>query len=142
MADLPLQAPTRAELEKLAAAKDRFADTAKRNLQALEKGEKLRDKYTAPIAVWQFGNDLTLVALSGEVVVDYVGLIEKAIGPNKLWLSAYCNDYYGYLPSARLLAEGGYETRGVGGVRFSPQAQDVLTAKVRELAASVGRELQ
>jgi hypothetical protein len=141
MADLPLEAPTRAELERQAAAKDRFAETAKRNLEALARGEKLRDKYTAPLAVWQFGNDLTLVALSGEVVVDYVGLIEKAIGPNKLWLSAYCNDYYGYLPSARLLGEGGYETRGIGGVRFSTQAQDVLTAKVRELATSVGREL-
>jgi hypothetical protein len=141
MADLPLQTPTRAELEKLAAANDRFADTAKRNLEALAKGEKLRNTYTAPIAVWQFGSDLTLVALSGEVVVDYVALIEKAIGPNNLWLSAYSNDYYGYLPSARLLAEGGYETRGIGGVRFSPHAQDVLIAKVRELAAGVGREL-
>jgi len=81
------------------------------------------------------------VALSGEVVVDYVALIEKAVGPNKLWLSAYSNDYYGYLPSARLLAEGGYETRGIGGIQFSPRAQDVLTAKVRELAAGLGRDL-
>ena len=141
IANLPMESPTREELEKLATAKDRFADTAKRNLEALAKGEKLRSEQAAPVAVWQFGSDLTLVALSGEVVVDYVGLIEKAIGPNKLWLSAYSNDYYGYLPSARLLAEGGYETRGVGGVRFSPRAQDVLTAKVRELTASVGREL-
>lgn len=140
MADLPMDAPSRAELEKQSAANDRSAATAKRHLEALEKGEKLRDHYTAPVAVWQFGSDLTLVALSGEVVVDYVALIEKAVGPNKLWLSAYSNDYYGYLPSARLLAEGGYETGGIGGIRFSPRAQDVLTAKVRELAASVGRD--
>jgi len=91
------------------------------------------------VAVWQFGSDLTLVALSGEVVVDYVALLEKALEPNRLWLSAYANDYYGYLPSARLLAEGGYETRGLGGLHFSPKAQEVLTAKVRELAAKVGR---
>lgn len=140
-ANLPMEVPARAELEKQAAASDRFAANAKRILAALDKGEKLPDHHAAAVAVWQFGSDLTLVALSGEVVVDYVALLEKAVGPNKLWLSAYANDYYGYLPSARLLAEGGYETRGLGGVRFSPQAQDVLTAKVRELAASVGRDL-
>lgn len=139
MVDLPLEAPSREELEKRAAANDRNAANAKRLLESLNKGEKLPDHYTAPIAVWQFGGDLTLVALSGEVVVDFVGLIEKAIGPNKLWLSAYSNDYYGYLPSARLLEEGGYETGGLRGIKFSPRAQDALVAKVRELAGQVGR---
>ena len=69
--------------------------------------------------------------------------LEKALGPNQLWLSAYCNDVFGYLPSARVLAEGGYEDRGLysGGVGlFDPRAQDVLVAKVRELAETVGRQ--
>lgn len=43
MANLPMDAPSRAELEKQAAASDRSAATAKRLLEALEKGEKLRD---------------------------------------------------------------------------------------------------
>jgi hypothetical protein len=140
-ADLPLDVPSRAELEKRAGGSDRDAAAAKQRLAALDKGAKLPDHYAGALAVWQFGSDLTLVALSGEVVVDYVALLEKALGPNQLWLSAYANDYFGYLPSARLLAEGGYETRGLGGSRFSPRAQDVLTAKVRELAATVGRAL-
>jgi hypothetical protein len=138
-ADLPLDVPSRAALEKQAGGRGLDAAAAKRRLAALDKGEKLPDHYAAPVALWQFGSDLTLVALSGEIVVDYVGLLEKALGPNRLWLSAYANDVYGYLPSARLLAEGGYETRGLGGIRFSPKAQEVLTAKVRELAARVGR---
>jgi hypothetical protein len=138
-ADLPLEVTSRAELEKKAGGTGFLAAAAKRRLAALDKGEKLPDHYTAPVAVWQFGGDLTLVALSGEVVVDYVALLEKALGPNRLWLSAYANDFYGYLPSARLLAEGGYETGGLGAIRFSPKAQDVLTAKVRELAVKVGR---
>ncbi|HMF12345.1 MAG TPA: hypothetical protein VKE94_08565, partial [Gemmataceae bacterium] len=98
--------------------------------------------YEAPIGVWQFGEDLTLVGLSGEVVVDYVALLEKALGPNRLWPTAYCNDVFGYLPSARVLSEGGYETRGLysGGIGlFDAKAQDVLVAKVRELAEKVGR---
>jgi neutral ceramidase len=143
---LPLQPPPpRAELEKLAAGKESLrAGMAKRMLAALDRGEELPASYRCPLTVWQFGDDLTLVGLPGEVVVDYVGLLEKALGPNRLWPAAYCNDVFGYLPSARVLEEGGYETRGLyaGGVGlFDPKAQDVLVAKVRELARQAGRKL-
>jgi hypothetical protein len=138
-ASLPLDVPSRAELAKRAEGTGRDAQAAQRRLAALDRGERLPDQQSAAVAVWQFGSNLTLVALSGDVVVDYVGLLEKALGPTQLWLSAYANDYFGYVPSARLLTEGGYETRGVGGIPFSPRTQDVLTAKVRELALQVGR---
>jgi hypothetical protein len=145
-ADLPLQPiPPRAELEKRAARKGSIqAWVAQQILATLDRGDKLPERYPCPVAVWQFGGDLTLVALSGEVVVDYVALLEKALGPLKLWPAAYCNDVFGYLPSARVLAEGGYETRGlyVGGIGlFDPKAQDMLVAKVRELAEKAGRTL-
>src|SRR4029077_6589048 len=102
----------------------------------LERGEKLSTHYPCPLSVWQFGRDLTLVGLSGEVVVDYVTLLEKALGPNDLWIAAYCHDVFGYLPSAHVLAEGGYETRGLysgGAGFFDPTAEEVLVKKVREL---------
>jgi hypothetical protein len=70
-----------------------------------------------------------------------VPLLEKALGPNQLLVLAYCNEVFGYLPSARLLAEGGYETRGVADGSFHASAQDVLVLKVRELASKVGRKL-
>jgi hypothetical protein len=94
--------------------------------------------------VWQFGRDLTLVGLSGEVVVDYVTLLEKSLGPNQLWIAGYCNDVFGYLPSARVLGEGGYETRGLysgGAGFFDPKAEEVVVRTVRELAKKVGRKL-
>jgi neutral ceramidase len=144
-ADIPLApVPSRSELEKMSGpgSPSWLSWGAGRMLQALDQGGKLPTHYRAPIAVWQFGADLTLVALSGEVVVDYVYLIEKAIGPQQVWIAAYSNDVFGYLPSARVLSEGGYETRGVshGGIGyFSPGAQDVVVAKVRELAARAGR---
>ena len=74
------------------------AFTANQMLELLNRGEKLPTHYTCPIAVWQFGNDLTLVGLPGEVVVDYVALLEKALGPLNLWPLAYCNDVFGYRP--------------------------------------------
>jgi hypothetical protein len=144
-ADLPLQEPPRAELVKQAAQKNSLeAGIARQMLRALDRGESLPKQYSCPVAVWQLGNDLTLVALSGEVVVDYVALLEKALGPNRLWLAAYSNDVFGYVPSARVLGEGGYETRGLyaGGIgKFDPRAEQVLVRKVRELARDAGRAL-
>jgi hypothetical protein len=144
--DLPLQpVPSRAELEKRAAAKKGLEATiARQMLDALDRGDKLPTSYSCPVTVWQFGGDLTLVGLAEEVVVDYVALLEKALGPLRLWTAAYCNDVSGYLPSARVLAEGGYETRGLyaGGLGFfDAAAQDLLVGKVRELAAKAGRTL-
>jgi len=105
--------------------------------------KNLATVYEYPVAVWQFGGDLTLVGLSGEVVVDYVPLIEQAIGPLQLWVAAYCNDVFGYFPSARVLKEGGYECRGLYTTQgfFAPAAQDVLVDKVRELAQRAGRKM-
>ena len=144
--DLPLAVPaSRAEIEKMTGrgVPSWRSWMAARMLEALDKGQKLPTSYRAPIAVWQFGPDLTLVALSGEVVVDYVHLIEQAIGPLQLWLSAYNNDVFGYFPSARVLEEGGYETRGVvhgGPGFFAPAAQEALVKKIKELAARAGRD--
>jgi hypothetical protein len=146
-ASLPLSTPpSRDELEKLAAAKSGALPwVAQQMLTRLKAGEKLPTQYTCPLAVWQFGDDLTLVALSGEVVSDYVRMLEDALGPNRLWIAAYCNDVYGYLPSARVLREGGYETRGLyaGGIGlFASDAQEALVGKVRELSKTAGRKVQ
>ena len=139
---MPLQPATREQLKPLAENSPSWQiGNARQMLAMLERGEKLPTHWRAPIAVWQFGADLTLVALPSEVVVDYVYRIEKTIGPLNLWVAAYANEGFGYLPSARVIAEGGYETRGLssGDGWFAPAAEDAIAAKVSELAAKVGR---
>lgn len=143
-AALPLQTPSREELKKAAASGPGWqAPAAREMLATLDRGGKLATHYRAPVAVWQFDTNLTLVALSGEVVVDYAHLVERGIGPLQLWVAAYCNDVFGYLPSARVLSEGGYECRGLYTTTgwFAPGAQDALIEKVRALAAGVGRKV-
>lgn len=143
-ASLPLQSFSRAELEKMATNGPSWqTGNARAMVAKLDRGETLASTYDCPVAVWQFGSELTLVALSGEVVVDYVSLVEQAIGPLQLWIGAYCNEVFGYLPSARVLTEGGYECRGLYTTEgfFASTAQDVLMAKVRELARRAGRKL-
>lgn len=145
-ANVPLETGlSREQLQKLAA--DRRSPRtwgAAQMVGLLDKGEKLPTHYRCPLTVWQFGNDLTLVGLSGEVVVDYVTMLEKALGPNQLWVAGYCNDVFGYLPSARVLTEGGYETRGLysgGAGFFDSRAEQVVVEKVHELARQAGRKL-
>ena len=143
---LPLQpAPPQARLDAMEAGGSWPRFVARQMREVLQSQGKLPETYTTPIAVWQFGADLTLVALPGEVVVDYAILLEKALGPTRLWVAAYSNDVFGYLPSARVIEEGGYETRGLytGGIGFfTPEAQGVVVEKVRELATKAGRPMK
>ncbi|HBJ83336.1 MAG TPA: hypothetical protein DDZ88_05575 [Verrucomicrobiales bacterium] len=143
-AKLPLQKrPSQDELQNLAKTAGSWKKwVAGRMLAEATANQPPQTHHEAPVSVWQFGGDLTMIGLSGEVVVDYAHLIESAIGPLNLWLAGYCHDTFGYVPSARVLDEGGYETRGLytGGIGFfAPEAEGVLIEKIRELAKLAGR---
>lgn len=140
--DLPLVSHTRVQIE----AMQRDAPSYRRfytqgALSKLDQGQGLLSSYRAPFALWQFGTDLTLVAFSGETVVDYVRLAELALGPLGLWVSGYNNDVFGYLPTTRILQEGGYETRGlyVEYGLFGPGVEEVVMQAVRDMARKAGR---
>jgi len=61
-----------------------------------------------PIQAIRFDSALTILALGGEVVVDY-SLRLKREYPGKLIVAGYSNDVMSYIPSLRVLREGGYE---------------------------------
>jgi hypothetical protein len=141
-AELPLETPDRDTLQKRSQSGSSLdKPVAKQMLAALERGETLPASHRAPVCVWQFGKDLTLVALPDEVVVDYAYDVENAIGPMRLWVAAYCNEVAGYIPSRRVLHEGGYETRGlyIGNGWFAPGVEDTLVSAVRDAASDAGR---
>jgi hypothetical protein len=81
---------------------------ASHQIEKMEKGEKLPEKYPFyPVQTWQLGDQI-LIALGGEVVVDYALKIRKTWG-NDLFIAAYTNDVMAYIPSVRVLEEGAYE---------------------------------
>jgi len=142
--DLPLQHNlSRQRLQEIAKGPYWHARNARGMLAMLDRNEPLPTHYRAAVALWQFGDDLTLVGLPGEAVAEYVPMIEKALGPERLWVAAYCNESFGYLPSAKVVAEGGHEAIGLTLAIgfFSADAQDVVVATVRQLAQKVGRRL-
>ena len=112
--DLPFQPPpSRQELEARLHGEDAYTRRhAKLMLQTLDRDGKLPDHYLYPIEVWQFGKDLTLIALAGEVVVDYALRFKRQYGFDNVWVAGYSNDVFAYIPSLRVLREGGYEGGG------------------------------
>jgi hypothetical protein len=62
-----------------------------------------------PIQALRFGKALTLVTLGGEVVVDYDLRIKKEFPGEHIIVAGYSNDVMCYIPSLRVLKEGGYE---------------------------------
>lgn len=90
-----------------------------------------------PVQAVGFGTDLTLCSLAGEVVVEYAQrLKDRFAGP--LWVAAY-SEYAGYLPTRRILAEGGYEARTSGGDgRYRPETEDAILETVSAVCERVG----
>ena len=58
-----------------------------------------------------------MIALGGEVVIDYALRLRQEFKSTPIWVAGYSNDVMAYIPSERVLAEGGYE--GGGAMRFS-----------------------
>ncbi len=136
--------PTREQLGQLKQSKDAVdRRRAERLLDELDRNGKIRDTYSYPIQAVRFGDDLLLVALAGEAVVDFSLRLKRELsGPAAVWIAGYSNDVFGYVPSLRVLREGGYE--GGGAMRLSalpgPFAESVeerIIDKVHELIARV-----
>ncbi|HVS37854.1 MAG TPA: neutral/alkaline non-lysosomal ceramidase N-terminal domain-containing protein [Gemmataceae bacterium] len=112
--DLPLaDLPSRDQLVKDTIDMNHaVAARAKRLLAGLEKKGSLAGSYPYPVQVCRLGPDLTWVMLGGEAVVDYSLRLKKELGPGHTWVAAYTNDVMAYIPSLRVLKEGGYEGGG------------------------------
>lgn len=85
-----------------------FQRRAKLMLEAYNKGWDV-SKFHYPVQAVRFGNDLTILALSGEVVVDYSIKTKNEFAGENLFVAGYCNEITCYIPSKRVLKEGGYE---------------------------------
>jgi hypothetical protein len=142
--DLPLAAPPGREVfEKRLKDPSEFVQRhARRQLDILDREGKLPASYPDPVQVWQLGNDLTLVALGGEVVVDYALRIKREIQHGNVWVSGYSNDVFAYVPSVRILLEGGYEADssmiyyGLP-TRFDNAIEETIIKKVADLVHRV-----
>ena len=101
--------PTQAQWVEKAKKNDAAGYHAGVQLERLARGESLQKTLNYPITTWSFGDSLAMVFLPGEVVVDYSRRLKRELDGGRLWINAYANDSPCYIPSERVLKEGGYE---------------------------------
>jgi neutral ceramidase len=71
--------------------------------------------------------------LSSETVVDYSLRLKSELGHPSgpvVWVAGYSNVMEGYIPSRRVLLEGGYEAESRP---WNPTLEERIVAKVHEL---------
>jgi hypothetical protein len=107
--DLPVQPTERADFEKMLSDKQEVrVRFAKEMLRRLDARDSLRT-VAYPVQALRLGNGTVLVALGGEVVVEYALQIKAAHPGTRVIVAGYSNDVMGYIPTAKMLSEGGYE---------------------------------
>jgi hypothetical protein len=131
--------PSREEFES------RLKDTSfmvRQHAQAMldlwKRDGRLPDRYAYPVQVWQFGGDLKMAILGGELVVDYSLRLKNMYGFTNTWVAGYSNDVFAYIPSRRVLKEGGYEGGGAmipygQPAPFHPAVEEIIIDKIEEL---------
>jgi hypothetical protein len=124
--------------------------------QLIAKRGRLPAAQPDPVQVWQLGAaprngesspdggaGLTMAALGGEVVIDYALRLARELPGRRLWVAGYSNDVFAYVPSLRVLREGGYE----GGDAmiyygrpgpFDEHVEELIIRDVKRLARAVG----
>jgi hypothetical protein len=141
--ELPLAAaPGRQQLEQDARSEDvPVKQRAEAYLRLLNAGQPLPESVRLPIAVLRLGDDLTFVLMAGEVVVDYSHRLKRMLADDQPWPIGYAYEVPCYIPSARLIKEGGYETESslIYYGFYGPFRGEIETLLVNRLEALVSR---
>jgi hypothetical protein len=141
--DLPLaKLPSTDELKRQAQSSNKYeAARAKMLLAQIDAGHPLSPTYPYPVQSWRLGPELSWITLGGEVVVDYSLRLKQELGRERTWIAGYTNDVMAYIPSRRVLAEGGYEgassmfNYGLPTV-WSPEVEEAIVREVHKQAKS------
>ncbi len=139
--------PSRQQVEQdLKSENVYLARRAKGLLRQMDEQGSLSQTYPYPIQLWSFGNAATLTFLGGEVVVDYSLRIQEEIATPRTWVAGYSNDVMAYIPSRRVLMEGGYEGESAMiyyglPTKWSPDVEEHIIREVRMLHQGVAKSV-
>jgi len=77
-------------------------------LEAYNRGWDMSE-YEYPVQAVRFNDDFTILAMTGEVVIDYALAAKMKYPGENMFVAGYCTEVQCYIPSKRILDEGGYE---------------------------------
>jgi len=133
------------ELKKQAAASPNYVQRwAARMLKWKESGKPFPETYQYPIQAWRLGGEQLMLTMGGEVVVDYAHRFKADFG-DQAWVFGYCNDVMAYIPSQRVLMEGGYEGQssmwvyGMPCLRWADGIESDIAKGMEQLVNQLGK---
>jgi hypothetical protein len=134
------QGRSREQIEEMARSKDlRSISTwwARKNLAFPDD----RREIDCEVQCWQLGS-LTLEALEGEVCADWGPLVRSLAKTEHAMTIGYANEVSCYIPTARIIGEGGYEGKTshmayMLPAPFHPNMEVELTTLVRRAVAEL-----
>ena len=138
--------PDQEQLDQTVKSTNQYEASRAKLLQTqMLNGGGVPSTYPYPIAVWKLGRDIDFVHLGGEVVVDYALRLKSELNGTRTWVAGYANDVMAYIPSRRVLAEGGYEGGGsnvyygLPGL-WHPESEAKIISVVHEHYSKMNRE--
>ncbi len=120
---------------------------AERMLKLYQSGQPPLPRLPYTLQAIRFGKDLTLLAMNGEVVAEYSLRVKREYGAEGMIVAGYSNEIQCYIPSSRILKEGGYEARDAILMGSLPgplgeEVEETIFAAIRELMQTVGKAPQ
>lgn len=85
-----------------------YRNAAKRTIEAIQNGS-IKDRLPHYICLWHLDANTRLVAMEGEVSTEYSLLIKRLLRPYTTLTLGYTNGVYCYIPTRKMIREGGYE---------------------------------
>jgi hypothetical protein len=109
-------------------------------LEEIDAGRPLKQEYRYPVQLWRLGDEIEWFFLGGEVVVDFAIRTKSERRGTETWMAGYSNDVMAYIPSRRVLNEGGYEGGGAmvyygQPTVWSEMVEEQIMEEVQRLAA-------
>ena len=115
---------------------------AKLMIEAFNRGWDISN-CSYPVQAIRFGKGLTILSLAGEVVVDYSLKVKKQYPKENLFVAGYCHHVTFYVPTKKILEEGGYEAvenliyYGMPGP-FAPNVESKIFTAISRVMKAVG----
>jgi hypothetical protein len=107
---------------------------AHRTIKQIKEG-LVKDHAPIYISVWYLGDETRLIAMEGEVSTEYALLLKRMFPGGKTMVLGYTNGVYYYVPTRKMITEGGYEVdynNCFGSFRgaFVPEIEDIIVGQI------------
>jgi hypothetical protein len=137
--------PSDDELQKLSRGPANYIQRwSARMLRWKQENRPFPQTYAYPIQAWRLGGEQLILTMGGEVVVDYAHRFKAEFG-DQTWVFGYCNDVMAYIPSYRVLLEGGYEGQssmwvyGMPCTQWGDTIEQDIAAAMERLVETLGK---